>query len=303
MPLLPVPVFDRGKVVSLFAIIFYVILTSVGLVLVYSLRSLIPPFLLALAIALTLGPEIDRLERRGWRRGAAIVVLYFLFLVALIAALIVLVPLVSAQLGEVAKNLIPTSLLHTTDINKTTEQWLNRWHVPAMIRPPIQEQTRRLPTMLATYLTNLGTELPVWAGNMLWVILIPVMAFYLLFDYHRLVGKLLLLIKREQRMDTMRLVNEVVAVFGNYVRGVVIVMLMDIVVIYVVLRVLHISFPETIAVTAGVLYAIPYLGAIISTVLIGLVAYATRGLVLALVTTAVMILIHQVVFDQIVAPR
>jgi predicted PurR-regulated permease PerM len=95
----------------------------------------------------------------------------------------------------------------------------------------------------------------------------------------------------------------VVAVFGNYVRGVVIVMLLDIVVIYVTLRILHIRYPETIAVTAGVLYAVPYLGAIISTVLIGLVALATRGWLIALITTGVMILIHQVIFDQIVAPR
>jgi predicted PurR-regulated permease PerM len=303
MPLLPVPVFDRGRVISLFAIIFYVVLAALGLMLLYALRGLIPPFLVALAIALTLAPEIDRLERRGWRRGAAIMVLYALFLIVLIATLIVLVPLVSSQLGEVAKNLIPTSLLHTTNINGTTDAWLNKWHVPYMIRPPIKEQVQHIPQSLSTYLANLSTLLPAWAGNMLWVVLIPVMAFYLLFDYHRIVGKLLLLIRREQRMDTMRLVNEVVAVFGNYVRGVVIVMLMDIVVIYVVLRILRIHFPETIAVLAGILYAVPYLGAIISTVLIGLVAYATRGLVIALVTTAVMILIHQVVFDQIVAPR
>jgi len=94
-----------------------------------------------------------------------------------------------------------------------------------------------------------------------------------------------------------------VAVFGNYIRGVVIVMLMDIVVIYIVLRVLHIRYPETIAVLTGILYAVPYLGAVISTVLIGLIAYATRGFVVALIATAVMIVIHQVIFDQIVAPR
>ena len=303
MPLLPVPVFERGKVVSLFTILFYLLLTVAGLTLLWALRGLIPPILIALAIALTLAPEIDRLERSGWRRGIAILVIYALFLAALVAALVVLVPLVSSQLGEVAKNLIPSSLLHTTDINAAMPHYFNIWHVPDMIRPPIQHQVNRIPEVFASYLTNLSTSLPEWAGNMLWVVLVPVMAFYLLSDYHRIVGQLLYLVKREQRLEVMRLINEVVAVFGNYVRGVVIVMLMDIVVIYIVLRVLRIRYPETIAVTAGVLYAVPYLGAIISTVLIGLVALATRGWVIALITTGVMVLIHQVIFDQVVAPR
>lgn len=303
MPFLPVPVFERGKVVSLFLVLFWVVLAIAGLTLVWALRGLIPPFLIALAIALSLAPEIDRLERCGWRRWLAILVLYALFLGALVAALVVLVPLVSAQLGDVAKSVIPSSLMHTTNLSKTTTHYFDLWHVPDIMRGPIEQQVNRIPAVLSTYLSNLSTLLPAWAGNLLWVVLVPVMAFYLLSDYHRIVGKLLLLVKREQRMETMRLVNEVVAVFGNYVRGVVIVMLLDIVVIYIALRILRIHYPETIAVLAGVLYAVPYLGAIISTVLIGLVAYATRGWLIALVTTGVMILIHQVIFDQIVAPR
>lgn len=303
MPLLPVPVFERGKVVSLFTIIFYLLLTAAVLALLWALRGLIPPILIALAIALTLAPEIDRLERCGWRRGFAILVIYLLFLAALVAALVVLVPLVSSQVGELAKNLIPSSLMHTTNLNKATKHYFDVWHVPDMVRGPIAGQVNRIPQIFSSYLSGLSTELPAWASNMLWVVLVPVIAFYLLSDYHRIVGQLLYLVKRDQRLEVMRLINEVVAVFGNYMRGVVIVMLLDIVVIYIVLRILKITYPETIAVLAGVLYAIPYLGAIISTVLIGLVAYAARGWEIALITTGVMVLIHQVIFDQIVAPR
>jgi predicted PurR-regulated permease PerM len=63
------------------------------------------------------------------------------------------------------------------------------------------------------------------------------------------------------------------------------------------------DYALTLAITAGLLYTIPYFGALVSTVLIGLVALATHGLTLALIVVLIMIFIHQVVFDNILAPR
>ena len=44
---------------------------AAGLVLCYALRDLIPPFLVAAMIAMTLTPEVDRLERQGLFGGAS----------------------------------------------------------------------------------------------------------------------------------------------------------------------------------------------------------------------------------------
>ncbi len=129
------------------------------------------------------------------------------------------------------------------------------------------------------------------------------MAFYFLADYHTIMGKTLLFVRPEKRAGMLKLLNDVVAVFGNYVRGVVLMMLLDIVVTYCILRFLNVQYAETVAVVAGILYAIPYLGAIVSTILIGLVAYSGAGLAKALLVLGIMIFVHQIVFDQIVAPR
>ena len=81
-------------------------------------------------------------------------------------------------------------------------------------------------------------------------------------------------------------------------------MVLDICVIFAVLWFagLH-DYALTLAITAGLLYTIPYFGALVSTILIGLVALATHGLTVAIVVVLIMIFIHQVVFDNIVAPR
>ncbi len=300
-----VPVFDRSKTLHLFTVVFYVVLTLAGLWLLYVLRSLIPPFLIAITIALTLAPEIDRMERRGWNRSWSILIIYALFIAVFVSFMIVLVPFVSTQLGQVAQHLIPASLLATPSSAHVTNMiadFMKNHHWPSMVRAPLINQAQHVPEFLSTYLSNLSQQLPIWASNLIWVIVVPILAFYFLADYHKIMGKTLLFVQPSKRVEVLRLLNDVVAVFGNYVRGLLLMMGLDIVVSYAVLRIAGVPFPETIAVLAGVLYAIPYLGAIISTVLIGLVAWS-KSASLAITVLVIMVIIHQVIFDQIVAPR
>ncbi len=310
---------------TLFAIVFYLLAIAAGLWLVYTLRALIPPFFIAITIALTLAPEIDRMERRGWRRGFAILVIYALFVAAFGALFFVLVPYVSGQLGQVARHLIPPAMLAqpvigpsgkvigvalgphagaaTDHFSNIVADYMVRHNIPAIVRAPVVQQVQHVPAFLSASLSHLGTELPLFASNLIWVIIVPILAFYFLADYHTIMGKTLLFVRPEKRAGMLKLLNDVVAVFGNYVRGVVLMMLLDIVVTYCILRFLNVQYAETVAVVAGILYAIPYLGAIVSTILIGLVAYSGAGLAKALLVLGIMIFVHQIVFDQIVAPR
>jgi len=219
------------------------------------------------------------------------------------------VPVISKQLHEIAALVMVPSKSVQADAEHITEDimrpWMQRRHVPSDVQAPLLESVSGVHRHIGEYLNQIGTALPVVAGNIVLAIFIIVAAYYLLSDYHKIVGKMLLFVKPESQLNALRITNEVVAVFGNYVRGVVVVMLMDIVVIYITLRALGIDHAETIAFVSGVLYAVPYIGAAISTVLIGVVAFADHhnGLAFALLTTAIMIVIHQIIFNMIVAPR
>jgi predicted PurR-regulated permease PerM len=355
---LPVPEFERSKTVGLFTIIFYVLLIAAGLWLVYELRDLIPPFLIAIIIALTLSPEIDRMERRGWKRGGAILVIYALFIAVFASFLVIMIPFISGQLGQVSRDLSSSASIPTTSpfakhnifatgapasasgggsIPSNTKpvtaspsaspsaanpsppasgvpaqavqgpltgitNWV-KMHIPSVAQGPVLDRVSKIPTYLSNYLDYLSVELPLLAGQLVWIIIVPILAFYILADYHKILGKTLIFVHADKRAATMRILNDVVAVFGNYVRGVLLMMLLDIVVTYCVLRASHVPFAETIATITGVLYAIPYLGAVVSTLLIGLVALQGATLYKALVVLCIMIFIHQFLFDQIIAPR
>ncbi len=320
-----VPEFQRKSVVSLFVVLGYVGLTGLGLWLLYALRSLLPPFLVAAIIAMTLAPEVDRIERQGFgrvrvRRGAAIAYIYVLFL-AVCGLILRLIPQVSGQMTALIRSHLPDALLHgsASDVQKLALRWMDAGHVPAMMRPGVLHQASHLPELLGRGLQWFSDNLPALAGNLIWVVIVPIIAFFLLLDFNKMLGKTLLLLPKERREPTLTVITDVIAVFGNWVRGVLTVMGLDMLVIGVTLYGVGIAatrwhplppgqaslsaYALTLAVTAGILYTIPYFGAIVSTLLIGLVAWVTHGTAVALGVTALMIVIHQIVFDTIIAPR
>ena len=322
--MLPIPVFEQKNVLSLFAILAYIGLTLLGLYVLYRLSPLIPPFLVATIIAMTLTPEVDRLERTGLyglkiKRGAAIGLIYLLFL-AVCAFIIRLIPLVAGQMVGLITVHIPPELLHGSSQTATelSDRWMNRLHVPSMMRPSVTYQAQHLPELLGNGLLWFRDNLPGLAGNLIWVVIVPIITFFILLDFNKILGKFLLLVKRDRREGILKVVTDIIAVLGAWVRGVLTVMALDMGVIFVTLWVTGMvlghqhptpgkpnlsDYALTLAVTAGVLYTIPYFGAVVSTALIGLVTLSTHGVVPALVVTGLMILIHQVVFDNIIAPR
>ncbi len=305
-----VPTFEPRKVVSLFVVMAYIGLTLLGLWALWELRSILPPLLVAAIIAMTLTPEVDRIERRGFfrfkiRRGVAIGLIYFLFL-AIITLIVRLIPLVSGQMTALITGHLPQQLLHgnARDVQGLATRWMNTLHIPMVMRPPVLDQARHVPELVSKGLQWLSDNLPALAGNLIWVVLVPIITFFLLLDFNKILGKVLLFVRADRREDLLTIVTDVISVFGSWVRGVLLVMGLDILVIYVVLRLAGLGdYALTLAVTAGVLYTIPYFGALVSTVLMGLVAWVTHGLGAALGLTAVMVIIHQVIFDNIVAPR
>lgn len=286
-------------------------LALLGLWLLYALRDLIPPFLVATIIAMTLAPEIDRLERQGlygrkFKRGLAIGIIYFLFL-ALFALMVKGLTLVSVQMTELVR-LNFGHFLSTPPTQAATEKWLGLHHIPALFHAPVLLQTKHIPLLVGNGQKWFGDKLPALAGglagNLVLVFIVPIIAFFILLDFNKILGKSLLLIAQAKREAVLTVVTDIIAVFGSYVRGVLTVMALDITVIFLVLWIAGLrDYALTLAITAGLLYTIPYFGALVSTVLIGLVAWVTHGVGTAAVLTLVMIFIHQVVFDMVLAPR
>lgn len=138
----------------------------------------------------------------------------------------------------------------------------------------------------------------------LWFVLVPIIAFYLLMDIDRMRAKSALLIPSNMRPRAVELLSRVGAVFSGYVRGLITVCLMYGIATTIVLEVLHMRYGIILGLLAGILYAVPYLGAITISLLAFLVGLATydNALPQALLAVGAMVALNQV-FDMAVTPR
>src|SRR5687768_323166 len=72
---------------------------------VWLIRGVLPPFLIALALALLLDPLLDRMQRAGMPRGVAVTVTFVGFLAVLVGIVAFLVPRAVAQTADLLRNL------------------------------------------------------------------------------------------------------------------------------------------------------------------------------------------------------
>ena len=290
----------------------YVALGALVLWTLWQIRAIWPPFFVAFVIAIALAPVVDRLEARGWPRGLATATIYLGLLACMGGLLFVLVPLVSGQIGQIVTDLrVRFRLDEPADISRTMVEQVRLFgrenQVPRWLLQPVVQQAKQSATLLTDNLARFGAFLIGLAPSLIWLVLVPVVAFYALIDYHRIFAKVLLMVPRTSRDDFRSVAADVTVVFGKYLRGLGIICLLNAIATIGVLFLFQPTRPYAAALglIAGILYAVPYLGAILSTSLISLVALAGPGgsFSMLLIVTLAMVFLHQILFDQVLAPR
>ena len=57
-------------------------------------------------------------------------------------------------------------------------------------------QAKHVPELLGNGQKWFGDKLPALAGNLVWVVIVPIIAFFILLDFNKILGKSLLLFPR-----------------------------------------------------------------------------------------------------------
>jgi predicted PurR-regulated permease PerM len=263
-----------------------------------------PPILCAFLLAMVLDPLVDRLESRGWPRTLAVLFIFLGTLGLLGVLLFLAIPTVTTQIREVVVDLeqkFPG--ITSAQLEKTARVILRRTEAPAWIRGPVMQLAHDGTQTLSQSLTWFSRLLVRMIPNLAWVVIMPLVAFYALSDYHVVYAKFLLLLPAEQRKPAQELIAEITAIFGSYLRSLALLCAMNGAANGLLMVVMGVPYALTLGVLTGLLYAVPLVGPIAAVALVAGVALISVSISKALLVVAITIVLQQVIFDQILAPR
>lgn len=192
--------------------------------LLYVLRGVLTPVLVAFALAYLLDPLVDRLQAWGMPRAAGVSLLLVLALSALVLGLFLVAPAIARDIATLASEL-PQAVGRLLE---SVQPWLAA-HGLALPRSGNEALTaleQNLQDLVPDAVGLAQSALRVLLGGTasavgaaIAAVIVPVLAFHLLRDFDEIVAAAVELIPAGQRMRAIALGREVNLVLGQFVRG------------------------------------------------------------------------------------
>ena len=278
---------QESKSWSLTTRYFVLILLLGGLLwLVISARDLIGPLAISALMAYVLNPFVNWVSSRSrLTRQTVVLLVYVVFLAALIAAGALIAPLLPAQMAKLGEQLQTITL----QVQTLLERPVYIFHVQI----PLDSVLADLPTLIQglTRPDLLINALAATSANLVWVLVIVLTTYYLLLDWDRLRDWLLGLVPDPYQADMRHLYVNVRKVWSRYFGGQL--RLMIIVGLMTGLSSAAIGLPGALAfgVLAGLFDIVMSVGPLIVTVIAGIVAFVAGSTYLPLSNFWFMVLV------------
>ena len=234
--------------------------------LVYLLKPVLAPFVIGALIAYLGDPLTDALERKGCGRTLAAILVFAVIGLIMVVSLLIMVPILANQLDSLVRSL-PALYQWLSEVALPWFQQrldLPEQALPAlMVKQTLAENWQSVGKMLATvgrYVTGSGLNFLVSLGNL---VLIPVVAFYLLRDWDKLLPRVLALLPMDWQGKARELAVECDEVTGAFLRGQFMVMLALGGIYSLGLGLMGLELAILIGTLAGLASIVPYLGALV----------------------------------------
>ncbi|WP_421267018.1 AI-2E family transporter [Aeromonas veronii] len=238
--------------------------------------DLLAPLLVALVMAYLLEWPVARLQKAGLSRTLATSVILILFIAVAVASLLGLIPTLVSQGINLAKE-APAMLTHAQDYVRTLPDKYPELIDVSLVETVIDNIRQRILSggerLVSASLSSLVNVVAI----MIYLILVPLMVFFMLKDKRVLMGSLRRFLPRNRTLVNrvwVEMNNQII----NYIRGKVIEILIVGIATYVPFALMGLRYSVLLAVAVGFSVLIPYIGAAVVTVPVAMVALFQWGL-------------------------
>lgn len=258
------------QIVALTLIVLLLALT------VWLFGRMLAPLLASLVIAYLLDSMAQRMRARGVPHLLSVLLVFMLFIAVLWACFFWLLPLLTRQMGQLFQQ-IPSMV---GEVQKALLLLPEKY--PAYVS---EQQIREVFAGFNTELVRFGQRLLSFSVAslmtlitiLIYLVLVPFLVFFLLKDKELLIDWIAGFLPKDRHL-TLEVWGDVDRQIGNYVQGKLVEILLVAIVTWIAFSVLGLQYALLLAAITGVSVLIPYVGAMVVTLPVALVAYFQFGL-------------------------
>jgi predicted PurR-regulated permease PerM len=268
----------------------YAVITLAAVWLAVQLWNVFVVVLVALVIVGTVDPVVGWFERHGWRRGRALILIFFVLAGILSAIILLTVPPLVSQLQHII-DIAPHE-------QRRLASWLSEYPWAKSIASAIRGV--KLDDMMlraGNALINYSSELLTGVG---YAVTTLFLAIYLLADPRRAKGALFAIVPRHQHVKLARILLELTTIVGGYMRGQLITSVAITVFTFGLMTIFKINDALAIAMFAGLTDVIPFIGGYLAS---GPAILAVSGSGSSMAIVAVAMFAYQEFESRVLVPR
>ncbi|WP_159651514.1 AI-2E family transporter [Vibrio atypicus] len=262
--------FSDPHAVSLVAILLF------GFITIYFFGNLIAPLLVAIVLAYLLEWPVTQLSRLGVPRTLAVVLVILGFSSLMLVAVFGLVPTIWTQVGNLIND-IPTMYLGLQSFIAELPHRYPELENFQIVESLVTNAKNQAIGMGETVVKGSLASLVSLATLAVYLILVPLLVFFLLKDKEEMIEMASGVLPRNRRLAN-KVWHEMNEQISNYIRGKVMEILIVGGVSYVTFAILDLRYSVLLAVAVGLSVLIPYIGAAAVTVPVAMVGLFQWGL-------------------------
>jgi predicted PurR-regulated permease PerM len=280
---------------------YWGIAAVVLLVVLWGLGSVLLPFLLGGALAYFLDPVADRLQRAGLSRTAATATISVVALLVFVVLALLVIPTLVRQLADLV-NAVPAIVARLQAF--LSDRFPEFMASKAVVRDTLSGLAQTIQTQGAALAGSILSSALSVIGAVVFIVVVPVVAFYLLLDWDHMVAEVDALLPRDHAPVIRGIGREIDRVLAGFVRGQVSVCLILGSFYAIALMIAGLQFGLVVGAIAGLITFIPYVGALVGGALaIGLALFQFWGDWVQIGVVAGIFAVGQFLEGNIITPK
>lgn len=280
---------------------YWGIAAAVFLIVLWGLGSVMLPFLLGGALAYFLDPVADRLQRAGLSRTAATATISIVAILVFVILALLVVPTLVRQLVDLV-NAVPAIVARLQGF--LTARFPDLMDNQSVVRDSLSAVARTIQSQGGALASGLLSSALSVISAVVFFVVVPVVAFYLLLDWDQMVEQVDRLLPLDHAPTVRAIGRDIDRVLAGFVRGQVSVCLILGSFYAVALMLAGLQFGLVVGAIAGLITFIPYVGALVGGALaVGLALFQFWGDWVQIGVVAGIFAIGQFLEGNIITPK